>query len=60
MWYEAFRIEFSCECGGQCVVVHTPDASSIAHSLPYCEEFEQMSPDEFLRRNRERIAKGEN
>lgn len=49
-------VEFTCECGKRAGVT----SMNLYHHLPYCDEFRDLAPDEYLRRNRERMQKGEN
>ena len=46
-------IKFRCQCGGWCThATGSGGAQLLIHTLPYCTEFEQMDPADYLKRNR--------
>jgi hypothetical protein len=50
-------IGFVCECGRKVVII---GAHTLIHEMPMCDEFENMPPDEYVRRNRLRMKRGTN
>lgn len=53
-------VSFPCECGGTASVTEFEGVSALVHTMPYCEEFEKLEPEEYLMRNRKRLQRGEN
>lgn len=55
---EKIALELACPCGGKAMVTSDPvtdEPASLIHTLPMCEQYEKLEPDEYLRWVRGRI-----
>lgn len=57
----AVDVSFVCECGKKCIVGNLKKGKPVLiHELPHCRDFEKLPPDQYIAKNRRRLAGGIN